>query len=81
MTDPDKIVLQVTPMRWFSRYDEAAFFEWLDKLKCVSEYKGEYKTLYIYVDRSAVDNNELYELRGLFSRYEVDKKQLDVFKR
>lgn len=81
MREPKIVVLEATGVMYFSRFDEAAFFEWLDKLKCVSKYYGELHTLYIEVQVSAVDATQLDELLGLFFRYHIDMKQLAIFDR
>jgi hypothetical protein len=77
----DELVLIAKRVWYYSQYDEAAFFEWLDKLSCVSGYQGELDVLNIYVDVSKVDEYALRELLALFHRYAVDMKQLRTFDR
>lgn len=77
MSDTE-IALEATGVEYGSSYDEAAFFEWLDKIPAVRSYKGERRTLYIEVDATA-DDESLYELVSLFHRYNVDMSQLRVF--
>lgn len=80
MTD-DELTLIAKRVWYYSENDEAAFFEWLDKLACVKRYEGELDALNIHVDKSKVDEHALRELLALFLRYRVDLKQLRVFDR
>ena len=41
MTDNKQTVLLAKRVWYFSENDEAAFFEWLDKLPCVEKYEGD----------------------------------------
>ncbi|BDT91495.1 hypothetical protein IFM12275_14710 [Nocardia sputorum] len=77
MSDTE-IALEATGLRYGSPFDEAAFFEWLDKIPAVRSYEGELRTLYIKVDATA-DDESVYELVSLFHRYHVDMSQLRVF--
>jgi hypothetical protein len=76
-----ELVLSAKRVWYHSEYDEAAFFEWLDKLPCVKRCEGELDVLYIYVDEAKVDEGALRELLALFRRYAVELKQLRVFDR
>jgi hypothetical protein len=76
-----ELVLSAKRIWYYSECDEAAFFEWLDKLPCVKHYEGELDLLSIYVDEMRVDENALREFLALFRRYAVDMKQLRVFDR
>lgn len=80
MTDK-KVVLSAKRVWYYSKNDEAAFFEWLDKIACVQKYEGELDVLSIYVDSSQVDEEALREFLSLFRRYGVDMKQLKIFDR
>lgn len=73
--------LEARAICYFSEHDEAAFFEWLDKMPAIRGYQGKGDTLYIEVDPDAVDRKALRELLALFFRYGVDLKQLAVFDR
>jgi len=66
---------------YYSKCDEAAFFEWLDKLRCVKRYEGELDVLSIHIDVAKVDECALRELLALFRRYAVELRQLRVFDR
>lgn len=74
-----QVVLTAKRVWYYSKNDEAAFFEWLDKLTCVMKYEGELDVLNIYVDQNQVDEKSLREFLSLFRRYSVDMKQLCIF--
>ena len=69
------IVLVATSVIYFSAGDEDSFFGWLDRIACVSSYKGEGRSLYIELSRKP-RTAELHELMGLFERYKVTRRQL-----
>jgi len=75
----EQVVLIAKRVWYYSENDEAAFFEWLDKLTCVEKYEGELDVLNIHVDQGRLDAGSLYELLALFRRYSIDMKQLRVF--
>ena len=75
----DTIELKAKAIQYGSALDEAAFFDWLQKLPCVSGFEGRGDTLYIRIASSKVDKAALRELLALFTRYGVDMKQLAVF--
>ena len=71
-----QMVLQAENVRYYSNGDEDAFFEWLKSIKCVTNYYGVLRTLYIEVDPEKVDLIQIRELIGLFQRYKISKTQL-----
>ena len=77
MSDTD-IALEANGVVYRSSHDEAAFFEWLNKIPAVRSFEGALRTLCITVDASA-DDESVYELLALFCRYHVDLSQLRVF--
>ncbi|MFP8832838.1 hypothetical protein ACLIJR_01065 [Hydrogenophaga sp. XSHU_21] len=79
MTEDDQLELIARRVWYYSRNDEEAFFEWLDKLPCVRRYEGELDVLRIHIDKGKVDEYALRELLSLFRRYAVDMKQLRAF--
>lgn len=79
MKNSSIVELEAQRIHFFSRNDEKAFFEWLDKLTCVEKYAGQGDVLYISVNRAAVDEEALRDLLALFHRYGVDARQLRIF--
>lgn len=75
MDDKGSVLLRATDVWYYSPHDEAAFFEWLDKIEAVRSYGGQVNTLDITVS-VPVDEDSLRELIALFYRYRVDMSQL-----
>lgn len=64
---------------YYSQSDETAFFNWLNSIACVSEIQGYGSSLEITVHSTTIPEEDLRELIAIFSRYQVDLKQLRVF--
>jgi hypothetical protein len=61
---------------YYSQGDERAFFEWLERIPCVSKLNGEGEELHIHVTGSRVTQGSLRELIAAFRRYGVSMPQL-----
>ena len=81
MNAPTYVELEATSVRFYSRHDEDAFFEWLKKLPCVEKCQGRGLTVHISVKPALVDEDALREFLALFRRYGVDGRQLARFDR
>jgi len=77
----DIVEIEATTLHYYSRYDEDSFFRWLDKLSCVHSYKGHLRTLYIKIKVDAVTQEDIYEIVGLYQRYDLDMSSLAVLER
>lgn len=78
----DIVVLEMSPVGpFYSPNDEAAFFEWLNKIKAVKKYYGRLRTLCIEVKISKTSEADLRDLLAVFHRYKINRKQLIVFDR
>lgn len=64
---------------YHSLKDEDAFFEWINKIKCVKSFEGARDELYLDLTDSPPTDQDLKEFIGLFYRYKVDMKQLARF--
>jgi hypothetical protein len=73
------IVLEAKDVRYFSENDESLFFSWLDKISCITSYKGKGDTLFIKVTKERVNEASLREIIALFYRYGISMKQLSIF--
>ncbi|WNE40698.1 MAG: hypothetical protein mread185_000155 [Mycoplasmataceae bacterium] len=62
-----------------SQLDDDMFFEWIKRIRCISEIKGKGDELYLYVEKDKVNEKYLREILALFYRYNIDMKQLQVF--
>ncbi|MBF6545625.1 hypothetical protein [Nocardia brasiliensis] len=78
MSGVGEVVVEATGVTYYSALDEAGFFGWLDRIRCVASYRGELRTLYLTVRLGAVDEDGLRELVALYRRYDIDLKQLRV---
>lgn len=75
------ITLNTLEIVYFSPLDEEAFFEWLDKLPCISRVEGVGCSLYLTVNTDALDEDALRELLALFRRYGINMRVLLAFDR
>ena len=73
------ISISVEEGSYCSPGDEDSFYRWLSSIAGIVKYGGHGVTLVIDVDSEALTDDGLRELIGLFSRYELDKKQLSQF--
>ncbi len=64
---------------YYSDNDEAAFFEWIKKIKSIKKFDGIGDELYLYLESKKIPIGDLRELFGLFERYNIDLKQLKIF--
>ena len=76
MSATQNVEIQASDVGFFSKNDEAAFFEWLDKIACVEKYFGRLRTINIIIKNDALDEDSLRELLALFNRYKIDMKPL-----
>ena len=77
MADDDR-QLVATGVRYLSQGDETSFFEWLGRIECVQNVRGEGRSLFIELGSPPTDE-DLRELIGLFYRYDIDMPQLAGF--
>lgn len=74
-----KVSLIFTPLIFYSNEDEDLFFEWLQKLPCVKDFKGYGEELHVSVKKE-IDFNDYINLRGIFKRYKFkNADQLKLF--
>ena len=71
-------VLVATSVTYYSQNDETAFFEWLDRMDIVENYRGEVHDLFITLARKPT-KGDLRELLAFFFRYGIDTAQLARF--
>lgn len=75
----NRVTLILTPLIFYSAYDEDAMFEWLNKIKSVISYRGIGRELHVYVVSKNIPKLDLIELMGLFDRYGYSIEPLKVF--
>ncbi|MBJ6727586.1 hypothetical protein [Geomesophilobacter sediminis] len=74
----ETVILEAQGVVFFSQHDEAAFFEWLGKLDCVTNYEGAGIAIDISVEKDKVDEVQMRELLSLFNRYKINMNELAV---
>jgi hypothetical protein len=80
MNEPSSTDIDLVDVRYYSKNDEHAFFDWLHKLKCVIKIHGHRNILTITV-RNNLDEDDLRDLMALLYRYRINMKPLAKFDR
>jgi len=76
------VEIQAVGVAFFSHGDERAFLGWLDAMPFVRRLDRSGRTLYLFIDELAVDEDGLRDLLALFRRYEIQGlRQLVAFDR
>lgn len=73
-------ILTCKRVHYGSQGDETAFFDWIKRISCVTQFEGSGDILYLHVSRNRISDVNLRELLALFSRYHVPMKS-DRFNR
>lgn len=76
MSEATLVEISAKRIEFYSDHDEAAFFEWLQKIPCVSAAEGSGDAIVIQVLDDPSEEAGLRELLALFKRYEIDVKQV-----
>ena len=71
--------LIASPLTFYSRKDEDAFFAWLKSIEYVLNVVGKGRELIIELKSSTIPDNDLRDLLAIFNRYDFDMKQLQQF--
>jgi hypothetical protein len=66
-------------VKFYFEKDEAAFFEWIEKIKCINHTSAAGDELYLHIKEKEIADDNLRDLIGLFCRYKIDMKQLQIF--
>ena len=75
----DRLVLTCKKVKYYSRKDEDAFFEWIKKTTCIEKISAQYDELYLHVASIDLHEYDLRELPAIFCRYKIDMTQLSRF--
>ena len=75
----NKINLQCKRVKFYSSYDENAFFEWIKKIKSITTFEGMRDVIVLTVTSKKISDEDLHELFGLFRRYKIRTNQLEIF--
>jgi len=74
-----KIKLVCKNVKFYFEKDETAFFEWIKKIKCIDYTSAVGDELYLHIKEKEISDDNLRDLIGLFCRYKIDMKQLQIF--
>jgi hypothetical protein len=78
-----RISLKLTHMEagvsFFHQNDERAFFEWLERIPCVSSVRGEGADGLVVRLKHRPGKDDLWQLLALCRRYGIDMRQLAKF--
>lgn len=74
-----KFKLVCKKVKFYFEKDETAFFEWIEKIKCIDHISATGNELYLHIKEKEIDDDNLRDLIGLFCRYKIDMKQLQMF--
>ena len=73
------MILTCKAVGFYFDLDEAVFFEWIKKIRSIIKYDGKGNELYLYFKSKDIPDDDLRSLIGLFYRYKIDMKQLQIF--
>lgn len=72
-----QVIIKCRRVKFYSSFDEDAFFEWLGKIKSIEKVKGEKDVIFLYLKESAVvTNDDLQNIVALFRRYKINIRNL-----
>ena len=61
---------------YWSEGDERAHFEWMQRIPCVQDVRGQGTRVFLSIEEDEVTANDLRELNALYRRYGGDTAQL-----
>ena len=61
---------------YWSEGDERAHFEWMQRISCVRDVRGEGTRVLLIIDENEVTEDDVRELSALYRRYGGDAAQL-----
>lgn len=73
----NEIVIVCKRVKFYSKFDEAAFFESLEKIKSIGKVEGKGDSILLTMSDSSISDEDLDKLVGLFRRYKISMKQLE----
>lgn len=72
-------ILICKTIKYYSRKDEDAFFEWIKKINCIDGAISVGDELHIHIANDNLHDHDLRDLLALFYRYNLNMKQLERF--
>lgn len=68
-------IIECKRVKFYSPYDEDAFFECLEKIKSITNVKGQRDSILLTIN--GISDEDLYNLVALFRRYKVKTDALE----
>ncbi len=75
----NQIYLTCKRVIYYSILDEEMFFEWLKKIKCISNIEGAKDELYLDLIDKDMTYEDMKNFIAIFYRYKIDMTQLAKF--
>lgn len=78
------VVLVCKAVKFCHQFDEDAFFDWIKKIPSITHFEYPYiegirDELHLIVKNTTIPDEDLRALIGLFYKYAIDMKQLQIF--
>ncbi len=74
-----EVVLICKSVTFYAQKDEIAFFEWLEKIKCIDHIFEISDELHLHIKDKYIADDDLRDLIAIFYRYKIGMKQLQIF--
>lgn len=75
----NQITLECKRVRFYGPHDKDAFFEWVNKINCVTSIEGKGDTIVInIVGKKEISDCDLQSITALFRRYKINLSQLEI---
>jgi hypothetical protein len=75
----NNITVECKRVKFYSPFDEDAFFEWIKKIKSIKDVKGKLDKIILFFKTDELKQDELDNLVALFRRYKINLKLLHQF--
>jgi len=75
----DELLLECTPLWFYTKNDGNLMFRLMDKIKCIRTSYGIGQVIYLVIDLKKISKKYLEDLKTLFVRYKFDEGQLKGF--
>lgn len=64
---------------FYSDLDEAMFFDWIKRIKCIAKFEGAGDELYLNLMQNELSYEDMKDLIALCYRYKIKMDQLEKF--
>lgn len=70
------MIIECKKVKFYASHDEDAFFEWLAKIKSITNVKGKRDSIFLTIE--GLTDEDLYSLIALFRRYKIKMDSLEI---